>query len=140
MSAIKSRQESRVIIDFTNQKNSKNYIRKCLKKVEVLELEYSEDYNNIVLIENHIIVGMYRLHLLFSTLDAVSSRHKLSDYGRFKVSIFECGQESEINLKRDPRFKSKNWISKNSHYKLSIKDLTEIISLCHKMDHLKAFL
>ena len=44
MSAIKSRQESRVIIDFTNQKNSKNYIRKCLKKVEVLELEYSEDF------------------------------------------------------------------------------------------------
>lgn len=140
MSAIKSRQESRVILDFTNQKNSKNYIKKCLKKAEVLESEHSEDLSNIILIENHIIVGMYRLHLLFSSLDATSSRHKLSDYGRFRVAIFECGQGSEINLKRDPRFKSQNWIKKNSQYKLSIKDLTEIISLCHKMDHLKAFL
>lgn len=140
MSAIKSRLESRVILDFTSQKNSKNYIKKCLKKAEILELEHSEDFSNMILIENHIVVGMYKIHLLFSSLDAAFARNRLRDYGKFRVEIFELGQEAPINLKRDIRFKSELWVHKANQYKLSMKDLTDIIYLCHKMNHLKAFL
>lgn len=143
MTAIKSKQESRVILDFTNQKYTKKYIKKSLTTAEVLEILEPENLENIVFIENNILIGMYRIHLLFSSLDATASRHKLKDYGKFKIAIFErCSRnrEKQILLKKDKRFKSQNWVDKNFNYKLGIRDLTDIICLCQKMDHLKAFL
>lgn len=141
MSAIKSRMESRVIFDFTDQALTKKSIKNILKKIEVREIDSDKDLSEVIFIENSILVGSYEIHLSFSFVSTEDRRY-LKEYGRFKVFISEklSRKNRNIDLKKDGRFKNHSWVKKNAEYKLGINDLTEIIELCNKLDRLKAFL
>lgn len=140
MSAVQGVQEYRTILDFSNNTLTKNYVKQAICKAEVLEMYQLQD--TIIFVENDITVGMYKIRLSFSAIDAENNRNKLKDYGTFKVKIFEHKNKTdkEIFLTRDKRFNQENWIKNNTDYKLSIKNLVDVVFLCQRLNNLKMFL
>lgn len=135
MTAIKAKAESRVILDFSNrEKCSKSHIRQALRQCEVIN--WKEDGNELVIYDNQIKIGMYTITLELP-FDSADTWRQLKDYGDFQV-IIDDGQI--IDLKKDGRFSSQDWVSYNFFGKLRIKHLIEIIKRCSRLDKLRAFL
>lgn len=140
MSLIKGKREQRTILDFSQQKLSKNLIAKSIRKVEVLEaVRMSEDSWNFI--NNTIKVGHYNIHLIFSYLDAGRDRKQLREYGGFQVAI-SCDTVHSISRKinlNGSLFKDQKWVSLNEGYNLRMKDLPDIIMYLNRLDNLSAF-
>lgn len=140
MTAIRSKLESRIILDFSNGKYSKNKIKQALRQCEVINILEGEDNNEWLVYDNQIKVGMYTI-VLHLPLDCPSTYNKLKDYGDFEITIFDTSyRENSINLRKDSRFRDQYWVSHNFFGKLRIKHLVDIISHCKRLDKLKAFL
>jgi hypothetical protein len=134
MTAIRVHEEPRTILDFSQGKCSKNKIRQALRTCQLTSLEDSS--SGAILYANHIKIGMYTVDMQLP-LDVEGPR-KLKEFRDFEVQIYS-GTE-RVNLKNDPRFRSRYWISKNTFGQLRIKHLIDIISHCKRLDKLKAFI
>ncbi len=140
MTAIRSKFESRTILDFSSGKYSKNKIKQALRQCEVINILEGEDRDEWMIYDNHIKVGMYTIALNLP-FDCPSTYRKLRDYGDFEISIFDTSSKEHcINLQKDSRFKDRYWVSHNFFGKLRIKHLIDIIAHCKRLDKLKAFL
>jgi len=132
MSLCKLQYEYRTILDFSEKNVSRNLVRTSLTKTEVLGLHNIE--SELMYIENEIKIGMYRIRLLLSKLDA---KH-LREYGSFKIKIYQA--DSCINLHRDKRFNIQPWVDKNEENNLRVKDLVDVILYCNRLNNLSSFL
>jgi hypothetical protein len=143
MSLIKGKQEFRTILDFSKVKLSKNKIKEALRQAEVLEVIRREDSSN-AFVENFINVGMYEVRLIFSSIDAETTRSRLKEYGKFRVAVYERGSfgksMNNINLSKDKRFKNQYWVDLNKDYNLGINNLVDVIMYLRRLDNLKMFL
>ena len=138
MSAIRTKHESRTILDLSNSKRlSKYQAYKLLRATEFHE-RIGQSY-----IDYNIKIGMYviNLHLISTKFDAPAKY--LKDYGNFYISIHEVnvrGKYSSINLNRDIRFVGQNWLQPNNNYNLRAYHLADVIIHCQRLNALKAFL
>ncbi len=139
MTAIRSHEEPRTVLDFSNGKCSKNKIRQSLRGCHLTSLEENDDYE-VTLYQNEIKVGMYSI-VIQLPFDLEGPR-KLKDFKDFEISIYDGADHktSRVNLKKDPRFRSQYWVSLNFFGKLRVKHLIDIIAHCKRLDKLKAFL
>ncbi len=135
MCLIKVTKETRTILDFSKSNVSKNLVRKSLRQAEVVAQTRLHD--SLICIENYIRVGMYDISLL---LMPYPNKKRLKDYGRFAISIREAGKNHPISLSRDRRFKNQYWINPNRKTELLVKNLTDIIIHCNRLDKMKIFL
>ena len=144
MSLIKGKQEFRTILDFSKVKMSKNKVKEALRHAEVLEVVYREEDSTHTFVENFINVGMYEVRLIFSSVDAVRTRSKLKEYGKFRVAIYERASFGRsmhnISLPKDRRFKNQYWVDLNKDYNLRINNLVDIIMYLNRLNNLKMFL
>lgn len=134
MSAIKSKYECKEILDFSVGKITKNSVLKSLRQADFIQKYHSKSGAGLTYVENEIVVGMYKIHLL---LRFNSDAKKLRQYGKFQVVI--CDNQI-IDLTKDFRFKSQIWVKPNKKNKLTITNLVDIILYCKKLDKLKIFL
>lgn len=141
MSAIKSKQESRTVLNFNLNLPAKDQIKKILDDIEVADLYYSKDVGDVTFIDNNIIVGMYKIQLLFYSPNT-NNKQKLKHRNKFKISLFEINSfgDKRINLGKDSRFNLCSWIKLNEKYQLCTEELSEIICICHRLNILKIFL
>lgn len=139
MTAIRSHEEPRTVLDFSNGKCSKNKIRQSLKDCHLTSLEENDDYE-VTLYQNEIKVGMYSI-VIQLPFDLEGPR-KLKDFKDFEISIYDGADHktSRINLKKDPRFRSQYWVNLNFFGKLRVKHLIDVVAHCRRLDRLKAFL
>lgn len=134
MSAIKSKYECKEILDFSVGKITKSSILKSLRQADFVQKYYNKNGVGLTYVENEIVVGMYKIHLL---LRFNNEAKKLRQYGKFQVII--CDNQI-IDLSKDFRFKSQSWVKLNKKNKLTISNLVDIILYCKKLDKLKIFL
>lgn len=143
MSMLKAKLESKVILDFSKGRVTKNRIRQALRKVEVLEHLKVNGVNTIR--DNFIEVGMYRIQITPYALSTERRKH-LREYGGIRVVIFDRSVEHGIvywtntTIERDKRFKHQPWTKLNKDYKIRIKHLIDIIYYCHRLNKMRAFL
>jgi hypothetical protein len=139
MTAIRAHQERRLLLDFSQGKQSKNKIKQALRQCNVVSVKQVDEENEYIVFTNEIKVGMYtiRLHLPF---DSSKNWNKLRDYGDFEISIHDRPNAPGINLATDSRFRHQYWAPYNFFGKLRIKHLIDIIAHCKRLDNLKAFL
>jgi hypothetical protein len=140
MSAIRGRQKSKTILTFCSKQTNRDQIKKSLNHVRISNMYQSKDLKEFTFIYNDIVVGMYRIQLLFNYDSIVNKRIK--DCKNFKVNLFESSinGDKEINLYKDERFKDSCWNSLNKKNKLTVNELPEIILECSKLSELKMFL
>lgn len=141
MSAIRSRQESRVVFDFSEINYSKSKILNILKNIQISEMEFDIDDQEAILLDNYLKVGPYMILLVFYS--SCTETYKLSERKNFKVRILDHSKRSDrdVNIQKDNRFCKESWAKKNSGFKynLSLKDLSEIVFLCKKFEKLNLF-
>lgn len=139
MTAIRSHEEPRTVLDFSQGKSSKNKIKQALTDCTLASLVEDQDYE-VTLYLNQIKVGMYSI-VLQLPYDLEGTR-KLKDFKDFEISIYDSEdvRTSRINLKKDPRFKDQYWVPLNFFGKLKVKHLTDVVVYCQRLDRLKAFL
>lgn len=139
MTAIRSQEEQRTVLDFSHGKTSKNKIKKALDNCQLTSLEETED-NEVTLYLNSIKVGMYTIEIRLP-YDLEGPR-KLKEFKDFEISIHDSSdiKSKSIDLKRDSRFKSQDWTQYNSFGNFKIKHMVEAIYYCKRLDKLKAFL
>lgn len=139
MTAIKAKSEDKIILNFSDDKCSKNHIKQSLRRCEIINIEET-GRDELIIYNNDIKVGMYtiRIDLPF---DSHPSWNKLKDYADFQISIYDSiDKKNSIDLNKDTRFKNQYWVSQNFFGKLRIKHLIDIIAYCHRLNKLKAFL
>jgi len=139
MTAIRSHEEPRTVLDFSHGKSSKNKIRQALDTCYLASLEEKKE-NEVTLYLNTIKVGMYSIKIQLP-YDLVGPR-KLKEFKDFEIAIYDSQdpKAKRIDLKKDPRFRGQEWISSNSFGNLKIKHLVEVVFHCKRLDKLKAFL
>lgn len=143
MSVSKVKHQHKVILDFSDQKLTKDNVKRSLREISIEPLFKDVSGHMIgeqlICIDNEIRVGMYKISLLLSPSVSRFTSHKLKEFGDFRIKIFETGNKNarEINLRRDGRFKEQHWAQKNN---CGLKDLEEAIHHCKRLDHLKAFI
>mgnify|MGYP001549103637 CR=1 FL=1 len=139
MSAIKAKQENKIILDLSNHNVSKNQLKNMLRTLEVRN-QY-EDQKSTVFINNLIKVGMYTIKL-WLPLDASPNWTKLKQYNDLQISIYEENdlKNTWIVLHDDSRFNTQYWVYYNYFGKLRIKHLLDILLYCQRLNNLRAFL
>jgi hypothetical protein len=136
MTAIKINTEHKTILDFSNRKVSKNLIAQTIKNTEFLEFKYNDRRDSRTYLRYNIKVGMYQVYVDLTPTSSCAKR--LKEYGSFCIKVYSGTKE--INLKKDPRFKSQHWVNLNDQYQLKTHNLVEAIMHCARLDSLKAFL
>lgn len=139
MTAIRSHEEPRTVLDFSNGKSSRNKIKQALDTCHLASLEEKKE-NEITLYLNTIKVGMYTIEIQLP-YDLAGPR-KLKEFKDFEIAIYDNPdpKAKRIDLKKDSRFRGQEWISSNSFGNLKIKHLVEVVFHCKRLDKLKAFL
>ena len=141
MCLVKAKQEYRTILDFSWQKRvSKNLVRQSLRKAEISD--FRRDSGSIYILDNEIKVGMYRIKLLFSSLDSSRPRQRLREYKGVGIAILEGSDPysyESISIDKDKRFCYKNWLLPSVNYSLRLNDLVDVIVHCSKLNKLKVF-
>lgn len=139
MTAIRSHEEPRTVLDFSNGKSSKNKIKQALDHCYLASLEESKD-NEVTLYLNTIKIGMYTIEIQLPF--DLSGPRKLKEFKDFEIAIFDSPdpKAKRIDLKKDSRFKGQEWISHNSFGNLKVRHLVEAVAHCKRLDRLKAFL
>ena len=107
-----------------------------LRNCEVISIKEDKNCPEFTVFSNEIKVGMYTISLELP-LDGSFNWHRLREYGDFQISIHDT---KLIDLKKDVRFKEQPWIKYNCFGQLRIKHLIDIISYCHRLNKLRAFL
>jgi hypothetical protein len=138
MTAIRAQEEPRTILDFSHEKCSKNKIKKALDNCYLTSLDEKED--DVTVYINQIQIGMYNVAILLP-YDMTGPR-KLKEFKDFEVCIYDSPdpKASRINLRKDSRFRSQDWVEQNFFGKLRVKHLVDIVYHCQRLDRLKAFL
>ena len=138
MTAIRSHEEPRTVLDFSNGKSSKNKIKRELDHCYIASLEDKE--NEVTLYRNTIKVGMYTIEVVLP-FDLEGPR-KLKEFKDFEIAIYDSPdpKAKRLDLKRDVRFKTQEWVCHNSFGNLKVKHLVEAVAHCKRLDRLKAFL
>lgn len=139
MTAIRSHEEPRTVLDFSHGKSSKNKIKQALDTCHLASLEEKRE-NEVILYLNTIKVGMYIIKIQLP-YDLVGPR-KLKEFKDFEIAIYDSldPKAKRIDLKRDSRFRGQEWVSHNSFGNLKMKHLLDAICYCKRLDRLKAFL
>lgn len=139
MTAIRAQEEQRTILDFSQGKCSKNKIKQSLDSCYLTSLEELEE-NEVKLYLNTIKVGMYSIEIRLPF--DLSGPRRLKEFHDFEIAIYDSPdpKAKRIDLKRDPRFKSQEWVHNNFFGKLRVKHVVDIIAHCQRLDRLKAFL
>lgn len=139
MTAIRSHEESRTVLDFSHGKVSKNKIKKALDNCYLTSLEESEE-NEVTLYRNSVKVGMYTIEIRLP-YDLEGPR-KLKEFKDFEISIYDSGEHKSkcIDLNRDHRFRCQEWTQSNSFGNFKVRHMIEAIYYCKRLDKLKAFL
>jgi hypothetical protein len=142
MSAIKGKKRNKTILVVKSKLLSVLDIESKLNKLRIGKLSYLDSNKELIFTENDIIVGMYKIRLCFTFLDLFNNHKTLKSNSKFKIQIFESNNQGdkEIFISDDTRFKSIIDAKYNDKYKLSIKDLSNIVYHCNKLDSLKMFL
>ena len=135
MTAIKAKQEARLIFDFSSGKYSKNKIKQILRNCEVVRGSTSKE-GVVTMYINVIKIGMYTLYLHLP-YDCPFNWTKLKQFKDFDVGIADPWS---IDLHEDNRFKDQYWVSMNSFGNLRTKHLVDIIAHCCRLNKLSAFL
>ncbi|HEY5268310.1 MAG TPA: hypothetical protein VII94_04205 [Candidatus Saccharimonadales bacterium] len=135
MTAIKAKQEPRIIFDFSSGKYSKNKIKQILRNCEVVNGSTSKE-GVTTIYHNQIKVGMYTLHLCLP-YDSPFTWNKLKQFKDFGIDITD---PRTIDLRKDIRFRDKYWVMHDSFGNLRIKHLIDIIDHCCRLNKLRAFL
>jgi len=67
---------------------------------------------------------------------------KLKEFKDFEIAIYDSPdpKAKRLDLKRDVRFKTQEWVCHNSFGNLNVKHLVEAVAHCKRLDRLKAFL
>lgn len=131
MTSLKTVVEHRDILNFSRDHISKNFVRQTLKKTQFDHIISDGKKSTIVI--NHIIVGMYHIHLI---LDGMGG---LKNFG-IQISDELRNYGKHINLDKDCRFNNQDWIETNNRCRLTSKHLADIIMHCHRLNKMKAFL
>lgn len=140
MTTISYAAQDRVVLNFSNEKYSKNHIKQAIRKCEIVNLEPRKGTKEFIAYCNIIIIGMYAI-VLELPLDSCTNWHHLRDYNDFQISICDSSDhKSRINLEKDSRFKNQYWVPNNFFGKLRVKHLIDIIHHCVRLNRLKAFL
>lgn len=135
MTAIRTTIEHKTILDFSDSRNSHNYVMNKLRSAEFLEFKSSRKGVRTYLNYN-IKVGIYTIFVdLFHTQ---SCAKKLKDYETFCIRVSEGNKE--INITRDDRFSSESWVKINKKLSLNTSNLAEAIVFCSRLNSLKCFL
>lgn len=139
MTAIRSHEEPRTVLDFSHGKSSKNKIKQALDHCYLASLEENKK-NEVVLYLNTIKVGMYTIEIQLP-YDLEGPR-KLKEFKDFEIAIYDSPdpKAKRLDLKKDSRFKNQEWVSHNSFGNFKIRHLVEVINHCKRLDRLKAFL
>lgn len=140
MTVIRAKNERRIVLDFSDDKLSKNKIKQALRDLEISILEYSPENNTNTFIQNEIKVGMYIISVCLGDMNIQSDKYKLRDFGIMNVSIRENNSFSPIDVYQDGRFKKQYWCQTYPVNGLKIKHLVDIIHHCRRLDNLKIFL
>lgn len=140
MTALKATIERIVVLDFSKSKCSKNQIKQALRNCEFIHCKKGEG-NEVTIYSHFIKVGMYEI-FIYLPHDSSDNCNRLRQYGDFEAHIYDTDDEkdSAINLKKDGRFNSQYWVSKNSFGQLRINHLIDIIAHCYRLNKLRAFL
>lgn len=140
MTANKVKHEFRTISNFNSEALTKNKVYKILRETKVPSRECTETTKTCI--DNQIDLGTYIIRLEFnhSRIEAINP-DRLKDYGRFNIRIYEnCqGELSEINLRKEPLFKGRDWVNRNLTRSFRISDLVEAIWFCRRLHQLRAF-
>jgi hypothetical protein len=137
MSVVKGKTDYRVVLDFSNEKCSKNKVKMALRKAEILNLQFEQYGHTCTRIQNIIKIGMYTIRLWLPG-DTPQSWNKLKDYGDFEIDLYDTSKS--IDMTKDSRFKGQYWSNMNFFGKLRIKHLIDIIMHCNRLNRLSAFL
>lgn len=129
MTASKVRHESKVILDLSKERLSKNKVYKLLRETEILTL--SQDRS--VYINNSVKVGVYNIRLILNGYQGT----RLKNYGKFGIRLYQGIKE--VNLRKDCNFKDNDWAKKNSDFSLNTSDLVSAILYCKRLDRLHIF-
>lgn len=134
MSIIRGKVAHKAILDFSQGRVTKNYIRQLLRHVEINDF--------LVFIQ----VGIYKIYICPSIIRFEHHKY-LRHLGGLGITIEEkktdingltCWQH--VSLDKDERFKNQLWNNLSSAYKIRMKHLVDIIYHCHKLNKLCAFL
>lgn len=135
MTAVKTKNEYKTIIDFSNLKVSKNLIRRELRKIEV-NYSYISNFNTIKII-NTIKIGEYTIRLYLTNYSNCLFG-KLKKFGPFYINIYD--HDKRINLLNNTAFKNEYWNKINNKFQIRTKNLIDIIMYCYKLNQLQVFL
>lgn len=134
MTALKIKQENKIIFDLSDRKYSKSQVKKLLR---VSEIKNKREFNNcVIFLHNYIKIGMYTIRLWLPA-DSSCNWSRLKNYKDFQITIQD---NKKIELQEDRRFSSQYWVKNNFFGKLRIKHLVDVIMHCQKLDNLKIFL
>ncbi len=139
MTAIRSQEELRTVLDFSCGKSSRNKIKQALDNCYLASLEENEE-NVVTLYLNTIKVGMYTIEIRLP-YDLEGPR-KLKEFKDFEIAVYDSPEPKAkaIDLKRDSRFRFQEWVEYNSFGNFKVKHLVEAVNYCKRLDKLKAFL
>jgi len=137
MSAIKIKERSNIIIDFTKIKINSSRVYKSLRTANVVNYIQLENKEDVFLVKNEIKINDYTIRLV---LPKKSGANKLKDYGCFGAIILENKSNTLVNVSNHKKFKKQRWANKVSHQRLRIKDLLNIILYCNRLCALNMFL
>lgn len=121
--------DQKIIINFGNKKLSKKYILKILRQADFSKLMKSAKRggtDSITIYTPIVKVGLFDLHLVFTTRKRYQNAKNLRSYGKMYVKIYwENGDR--IFLTNNEIFANQYWVEKNLKHWLRIIDLVEVI-------------
>lgn len=137
MTAIKVKEESRILLDLSSGKYSKNKIKRLLRDCKVAAT--SGELDDLTLYVNKIKIGAFTIELILP-FDSPSSWQQISDYKDLSIAVYIGQDERQVYLLKEPIFKNQEWVQKNFFGNFRTKHLIEAISYCKRLDKIKAFL
>ena len=131
MTAIKSTHQFRTALNINPKVLTKNEIYQLLNDTTFKVKDKSDGPVYIIQMIN---VGMYNIQLECSS--ATRNKFELTD---LKIKIYETASSKEINLIRNSIFKQNEWVKRNQDNTLTLSDLVDAITLCIRLDRMRAF-
>jgi hypothetical protein len=131
MTSIRTTVEHKKILDFSQEKISKSFVKRTLKSTKFNCIERRVGVS--ALIFNHITVGMYSIQLI------LEARGGLKNFSAY-IKDNPAPHQGFINIRKDSRFNNQYWSTLIQDCKLNVDNLVDIIMYCHRLDRLKTFL
>lgn len=130
MTAIRVNTKREPILDFSDNKISRNYV---ITKLNNIFLEKKDKISDTPTYLNYNIkVGIYNIEMLWLHSQTYSQKDT--------TCIFISEGNKEVDIYKDGRFSSEPWLSANRNMHLKRTHLASAIILCKRLHNLKAFL